>query len=92
MTAGALAGTVNIDSDYPVLIEDPPAPQPDAQDRILHRIGDKPAAVVDKLRGKGWPAHQVWLPPLEMERVRTMSKRMGVTRLSLGVTNRRAWG
>ncbi|MBO9688897.1 homoserine kinase [Roseateles chitosanitabidus] len=28
-----------------------PAPQPDAHDRILHRIGDKPAAVVDKLRG-----------------------------------------
>ncbi|MBB3282464.1 homoserine kinase [Mitsuaria sp. PDC51] len=28
-----------------------PAPQPDAQDRILHTIAGKPAAVVDKLRG-----------------------------------------
>ncbi|MET0208451.1 MAG: homoserine kinase [Burkholderiaceae bacterium] len=28
-----------------------PAPQPDAQGRILHRVAGKPAAVVDKLRG-----------------------------------------
>ena len=28
-----------------------PAPQPDAQDRILHTVAGKPAAVVDKLRG-----------------------------------------
>lgn len=28
-----------------------PAPQPDAQDRILHTLAGKPAAVVEKLRG-----------------------------------------
>jgi homoserine kinase type II len=28
-----------------------PAPQPDAQDRILHTVAGKPAAVVNKLRG-----------------------------------------
>lgn len=36
-----------------------PEPETDAEDETLL------ALVVDRLRGHGWPAHQVWLPPLD---------------------------
>ncbi|MVA74820.1 type VII secretion protein EccCa [Auraticoccus sp. F435] len=35
-----------------------PAEQEDEEETLL-------SIVVDKLRGKGWPAHRVWLPPLD---------------------------
>ncbi|MDH0865264.1 homoserine kinase [Mitsuaria sp. GD03876] len=51
-----------------------PAPQADAQDRILHRVAGKPAAVVDKLRG----GHQLAPDQFHCEQVGAGLARMHV--------------
>ncbi|MCH7343960.1 homoserine kinase [Pelomonas sp. CA6] len=49
-----------------------PAPQPDRDGRILHRLAGKPAAVVDKLRG----SHQLAPDRFHCEQVGTQLARM----------------
>ncbi|NLT29994.1 MAG: type VII secretion protein EccCa, partial [Propionibacterium sp.] len=44
------------------VVEREPEPEPADEEQEEETLLD---IVVDRLRGKGWPAHQVWLPPLD---------------------------
>jgi DNA segregation ATPase FtsK/SpoIIIE, S-DNA-T family len=55
-----LSDPIDAPDAAPDLVDEPPQPAPE-QEGLGQSVLD---AVVDKLRGRGVPAHEVWLPPL----------------------------